>query len=54
MTDGSDYEPRYGVEVCLRCDSVRPEYIGSEVDCACPDCGGQLFGLLGTEIIDWS
>lgn len=44
--------PEYGVEVCRRCDPVKPEHIGPQVDSECPLCGAPLFGLLGTEVVD--
>lgn len=37
----------YGVEVCLKCDPVRSENIGPEVDGVCPECGAKLYGLIG-------
>lgn len=50
-------QPKYGVGICLNgCDSVRPEYIGPELDIEeygiCLGCGAALFGLRGTEIVD--
>jgi hypothetical protein len=48
----------YGIEICLACDPLPPgaldtltqsSPIGRECQSVCPECGAQLFGLVGTE-----
>lgn len=58
MSDGKNRtterrQPEYGVEVCMKCDPVKPRnLVELQEPGVCPQCGWLLYGLLGTEIVD--
>ena len=55
MSDRKSETADYGIEICRQCDAIKPEsewMVGPQVERRCPDCGGPMFGMLGTEIID--
>ena len=53
MPDNKTIQPKYGAQVCLFCNPVKPEECIEilEPD-RCPECGQLLYGMRGTEIID--